>query len=77
MKQAKMMPPTFDSDHTKNLFTIRLLLHHMLGEEDMRWLTAFIEYELTIVTPLRLAGRLDYTIPEMINHPEQKYKTTE
>jgi ATP-dependent DNA helicase RecG len=30
-----------------------------------------------IVAPLREAGKLTYTIPDMINHPEQKYKVVE
>ncbi|KAA6304646.1 hypothetical protein EZS27_043706, partial [termite gut metagenome] len=27
------------------------------------------------VTPLRIQGKLEYTIPEMPNHPKQAYRT--
>ena len=47
MEQASMVPPTFESDHSSNLFTARLLLHHFLSEEDIIWLAGFKEYELT------------------------------
>lgn len=46
MDRASMMPPTFESDHSNNQFTIRLLLHHFLNEEDILWLSLFDEYEL-------------------------------
>ncbi|TXF78837.1 ATP-binding protein [Chryseobacterium sp.] len=46
MSQAKLMPPTFESDHGRNQFTARLLLHHFLGVEDIRWLTLFDSYAL-------------------------------
>lgn len=46
MEKAKMLPPTFESDHSRNHFTIRLLLHHFLGEEDILWLSSFDEYNL-------------------------------
>jgi ATP-dependent DNA helicase RecG len=47
MEQANMVPPTFESDHSANQFTTRLLLHHFLSEEDIIWLTGFKDYELT------------------------------
>ena len=40
------MPPTFESDHGRNQFTARLLLHHFLGVEDIKWLTLFDSYAL-------------------------------
>ena len=40
------MPPTFDSDHGRNQFTTRILLHHLLPEEDVR-LLAGLNYDLT------------------------------
>lgn len=46
MEQANMVPPTFESDHTANLFTTRLLLHHFLSEDDISWLQGFKGYEL-------------------------------
>lgn len=33
MEKASMVPPTFESDHGANQFTMRLLLHHFLSEE--------------------------------------------
>lgn len=46
MKEASMMPPTFDSDHSRNQFTTRILLLHLLPEEDVR-LLAGLNYDLT------------------------------
>lgn len=46
MDQANMVPPTFESDHSANQFTIRLLLHHFLNEEDIIWLHRFHLYSL-------------------------------
>jgi ATP-dependent DNA helicase RecG len=41
MEKAGMAPPTFESDHGANKFTLRLLLHHFLSEEDLEWLNKF------------------------------------
>ncbi|MCF1713175.1 putative DNA binding domain-containing protein [Flavihumibacter sp. RY-1] len=41
MERAGMAPPTFESDHGANKFTLRLLLHHFLSEEDLDWLNQF------------------------------------
>jgi ATP-dependent DNA helicase RecG len=41
MEKAGMVPPTFESDHSANKFTLRLLLHHFLSEEDLEWLKRF------------------------------------
>lgn len=46
MEQANMVPPTFESNHSANQFTIRLLLHHFLNEEDIVWLQRFNLYSL-------------------------------
>ena len=46
MKKAKLMPPTFESNRETNKFTIRLLFHHLLGKEDVEWLSLFAKYEL-------------------------------
>jgi ATP-dependent DNA helicase RecG len=46
MEQAGMVPPTFESNHTENQFTARLLLHHFLSEEDIRWLDSFSYVQL-------------------------------
>ena len=46
MQQAGMIPPTFESQHSANEFTSRLLLHHFLSEEDIKWLAQFERLEL-------------------------------
>ena len=46
MKEAGLMPPTFESNHEANKFTARLLLHHFLSKENMAWLSMFAEYNL-------------------------------
>jgi ATP-dependent DNA helicase RecG len=46
MEQANMVPPTFESNHSSNQFTTRLLLHHFLSEEDILWLHSFNQFEL-------------------------------
>lgn len=46
MERAALMPPTFESDHSSNQFTTRLLLHHFLNEEDLIWLEEFKSYNL-------------------------------
>jgi ATP-dependent DNA helicase RecG len=37
MKDAAMMPPTFESDYSRNTFTTRMLLHHFLSGSDVAW----------------------------------------
>ena len=46
MTEAHLTAPTFESNRGANTFTIRLLLHHFLGEEDLKWLTRFDRYGL-------------------------------
>ncbi|GHT63580.1 hypothetical protein AGMMS50239_19790 [Bacteroidia bacterium] len=46
MEKAQMLPPTFESSHELNQFTIRLLLHHFLREEDIKWLGQFNTFNL-------------------------------
>jgi len=46
MKKSKLMPPTFESSRENNQFTTRLLFHHLLGKEDIEWLSLFAQYEL-------------------------------
>lgn len=47
MKAAHLMPPTFESSRETNVFTLRLLLHHLLGEEDVKWLARFANFDLS------------------------------
>ena len=46
MKNAGMMPPTFESNRSANQFTTRLLLHHLLDNETIQWLASFADYSL-------------------------------
>jgi ATP-dependent DNA helicase RecG len=46
MTEAHLAEPTFESDRGANTFTIRLLLHHFLGEDDIIWLKRFECYNL-------------------------------
>ena len=46
MQEAHLAAPTFESDREANKFTVRMLLHHFLGEEDLAWLKVFDAYEL-------------------------------
>ena len=36
MTEAHLTTPTFEDNRGGNTFTIRLLLHHFLGEEDLK-----------------------------------------
>jgi len=46
MKEAGLMPPTFESNRSENKFTARLLLHHLLDQETIKWLSRFANYSL-------------------------------
>ena len=47
MKQANLSYPVFHSDRENNRFTLILLSHHFLSEEDTRWLSQFKDLNLT------------------------------
>ncbi len=47
MKNGNMLLPTFESSHSKNSFTLRLLLHNFLSEFDIHWLNYFKEFDLS------------------------------
>ncbi len=72
MEQANMVPPTFESDHSSNTFTARLLLHHFLSEADIKWLGAFDPYNLSDAQKralifVREAGAIDNGTYRQIN----------
>lgn len=72
MEQANMVPPTFESDHSANQFTTRLLLHHFLSEDDIIWLQGFNDYELTDAQKralifIREAGAIDNPTYRQLN----------
>ena len=47
MEKAHLAIPTFESSREANKFTARLLLHHFLGEEDLKWLSRFERFSLS------------------------------
>lgn len=72
MEQAEFAPPTFESDRERNQFTARLLLHHFMREEDLRWLERFADLELTddqrkSLVFLKEAGALDNASHRQLN----------
>ena len=76
MEKAKMLPPTFESDHSRNHFTIRLLLHHFLGEDDIIWLSSFNEYNLNesqkrAIIFTREVGAIDNSVYRQINYVDK------
>jgi len=72
MEKSSLAPPTFESDHSANLFTTRLLLHHFLNEKDLQWLDTLKEYELNEYQKkglifLREAGAIDNSTYRQLN----------
>jgi predicted HTH transcriptional regulator len=72
MQQAGMVPPTFESNHSGNTFTTRLLLHHFLSEDDIKWLNSFEEYQLSDAQKiglifLREVGAIDNSSYRQLN----------
>ena len=64
LKKSQLLPPTFESSHTANSFTLRLLLHHLINEKDHLWLSYFEKYKLndeqkTALIFLREVGAID------------------
>lgn len=75
MQSVSMMPPTFESDRENNKFTVRLLLHHLLNEEDLKWLEGFDSHSLTdnqkrILIFVREVGAVDNSSARQINGSE-------
>lgn len=72
MEKSSLAPPTFESDHTANLFTTRLLLHHFLNESDLQWLDAFSKFDLNTEQKkglifIREAGAIDNSTYRQLN----------
>lgn len=75
MEDVSMMPPTFESDRENNRFTVRLLLHHLLNENDLNWLKIFDDYKLSdnqkrILVFIREVGAVDNSSARQINGSE-------
>lgn len=72
MREGHLAPPTFESDRRKDSFTLRLLLHHFLGETDLAWLRRFGNLPLddgqkTALVFLRETGALDNVTYRQMN----------
>lgn len=72
MEKAGMAPPTYESDHGADKFTLRLLLHHFLSEEDLTWLNRFKDYELNdsqkrVLIFIRETGAVDNPTYRQLN----------
>jgi ATP-dependent DNA helicase RecG len=72
MEKSSLAPPTFESDHTANLFTTRLLLHHFLNESDLQWLETFSKFDLNTEQKkglifIREAGAIDNSTYRQLN----------
>ena len=71
MKKARFAPPTFESSREKNQFTVRLLLHHFLSDEDLKWLESWGRFQLndsqkTALIFLRETGAIDNSVYRQI-----------
>ena len=46
MLKANLTEPLFESDREKDAFVVTLLVHHLLGPDDIEWLSRFSDCEL-------------------------------
>ncbi|MGC4005629.1 MAG: ATP-binding protein [Pirellulales bacterium] len=61
---ANLTAPLIESDRQRDEFTLRLLVHHLYGQEDVRWLAKFKDFNLIpddacALVVLRQIGLLD------------------
>lgn len=47
METANLTQPLIESDRVRDEFTLRLLVHHLLGQEDIKWLAKFKDCNLS------------------------------
>ncbi|MBO7414946.1 MAG: putative DNA binding domain-containing protein [Bacteroidaceae bacterium] len=81
MKNAGMMPPTFESNRSANQFTARLLLHHLLDNETIQWLSSYADYSLNNEQRLALVfvrevGAIDNITYRQLNSDINNQKTS-
>lgn len=72
MSSANLTLPIFESDRAKDEFTVRLLVHHLLGPEDVAWLAQFKECDLSpdeakALLVVREMGAIDNSVYRDIN----------
>lgn len=73
METANLTLPLIDSDRTRDEFRLRLLVHHLLSPEDIRWLGRFSDCNLSnddarALILVREIGRIDNSTYRAINH---------
>jgi ATP-dependent DNA helicase RecG len=73
MTKANLTLPLFESDRERDTFTVTLLVHHLLGPEDLAWLAQFKDCDLTedearALIVLREVGAINNAAYRDINH---------
>jgi ATP-dependent DNA helicase RecG len=73
MERANLTLPLFESDREKDSFTVTLLVHHLLGPEDLEWLAHFHdcglnEEEARALLVAREVGAINNAAYRDINH---------
>jgi ATP-dependent DNA helicase RecG len=72
MEQANLTAPIIESDRVRDEFTLGLLVHHLLGHDDVRWLRGFKDCGLCpedtrALVLIREIGYIDNTIYREVN----------
>ena len=72
MRTANLTLPIFESDHVRDEFVVRLLVHHLVGPEDVAWLGQFADCGLSdgeakAMLVLREVGGIDNSVYRDIN----------
>jgi ATP-dependent DNA helicase RecG len=73
MEKANLTQPLFESDRHRDAFTVTLLVHHLLGPDDLAWLGQFRECKLTedearAMIVVREVGAINNAFYRSINH---------
>ena len=75
MEKHGLTPPTFHSDRVSDTFSVQLLFHLFLSEEDIRWLAQFKAFNLNeaqnkALIYIRETGAIDNTAYRYLNKVE-------
>lgn len=73
MEKANLTQPLFESDRHRDAFTVTLLVHHLLGRDDLTWLGQFKSCKLTedearALILVREVGAINNAFYRSINH---------
>jgi ATP-dependent DNA helicase RecG len=73
MKDANLTLPVFESEREKDLFLVILLTHHLIGSDELEWLTRFRDCNLTddeayALVVIREFGAINNTVYRNINN---------